>query len=286
MKHSTRRMPGHGLELCVHRFSREARPPADRTVLLLHGFMDAGGTWHDVAKTLCDRGIEVWAPDFRGFGRSDRVSGGGYYHFANYVADIAVVIQQIAASDLTIAGHSMGGTVAVYYAGARPGTLQRLVLLEGIGPPDMPASTVHPRMKLWLDALDSPRQNKPLQSIDDAVRRLSRTHSNIDRAALARIAPHLVVERDGELSWAFDALHRSASPGRFDVAAFNDFLDAIACPTLFISGGKTGLHPSDEQDRIDRIADARAVTLEGAGHMMHWTEPEATATAIADFISS
>ncbi len=282
--HDTERRAGYGLELCVHRFRDDAATPAGHRVLLLHGFMDAGGTWSEVARGLAARGLDTWALDFRGFGASDWVSGGGYYHFANYVADLDAIVRGMDDTPLTIAGHSMGGTVACYYTGARPECVARLVLLEGVGPPAMPPELMLPRVKSWLDALAAPPHNKPLASLDDAVRRLSVNHARIDPAILKRVAPHLVRERDGQLAWSFDPLHRSSAPARFDLPAFEPFLAAIRCPVLFISGGPDGWHPPDEAARLAQLpAPPRAVTLEGAGHMMHWTRPRETAGAIADF---
>lgn len=282
--HDTERRPGYGLELCVHRFRDDAVAPVGRRVLMLHGFMDAGGTWAEVARGLTARGLEVWAMDFRGFGASDRVSGGGYYHFANYVADLDALVRGMDDMPLILAAHSMGGTVACYFTGARPERVTRLVLLEGVGPPAMDPEITLPRVTSWLDALHDPPRNKPLASMDDAVRRLSLNHARIHRRILEGVAPHLVREHDGVLEWAFDPLHRSTAPSRFDLPAFEPFLAAIGCPVLFISGGEEGWHPPGEPERLQKLGSPPArVTLEGAGHMMHWTRPAETARAIADF---
>jgi len=282
----TERLKGNGLELAVHRFADGSVEPSGTTVLLLHGFMDSGCTWDLLAAGLAPCGHALYAPDFRGFGGSDRVSGGGYYHFPDYVADIAALVEQIPSDELVVVGHSMGGTVATLYAGARPERVAKLVLMEGTGPPDMGSKVAVIRMRRWLTDVLKTRSPQPLGSLDDALTRLALFHPRIDEAILTTRARLLSrTESDGALAWTFDPLHRSTSPSAFKAAELNAFLAEISCPVLFIGGGPTGWHPPDEQNRLDALhAPAQRVELNEAGHMMHWTEPLACARAIADFI--
>ena len=273
---------GNGLSLCVHRFADEQASPSDVSIVLLHGFMDSGATWDLVASELCTSGASIYAPDFRGFGRSDRVTGGGYYHFPDYVADITRLIDAIAPRELVLVGHSMGGTVACLYAGAFPERVQRLVLLEGVGPPAMDGSIAPLRMRRWLGELAELRAGRPLASVEDAARRLSATHPRIDRAVILSRARHLTIEKpDGTLEWAHDPLHRTTSPSIFHIDAFKSFLAEVRCPVTFVSGGETGWHPPDEGERLAAFpTPPRVIVLDHAGHMMHWTEPTAIARAI------
>jgi pimeloyl-ACP methyl ester carboxylesterase len=279
-----RRMAGHrGLELAVHFFG-PPRPDAP-LVLLLHGFLDAGGTWDLVAEALVARGLSVVAPDLRGFGQSAWVGRGGYYHFPDYVADIALVVEALAPARLVLVGHSLGGTVACLYAGARPERVERLILLEGMGPPAMAPELGVTQLRKWLDQAASPPEPKPLASHDDALRRLALHHPRISREVLASRLEHLLHERDGALTWRHDPLHRTTAPSRFDVTTFRAFLAEIRCPVRFVSGGETGWHPPDEAERLASLpAPPDVVLLPDAGHMMHWSRPAKTANAIADFV--
>ena len=146
--------------------------PGDLTFVLVHGFADLGYTWCEVAERLAPHG-HVIAPDLRGHGDSDWISGGGYYHFMDYVADLDDVIAQLARRRVVLVGHSMGGSVSSYYAGTRPTRLAGLVLLEGLGPPDMAALDGPTRAAMWIDAWRTARAKvSPMPSIDEAVRRL------------------------------------------------------------------------------------------------------------------
>src|SRR5262249_28955082 len=69
------RVHANGLEHRVLEWKASGLPRADAstgTVFLLHGYMDAAGTWDRVAPALADDGFRVLAPDLRGFGSGNR----------------------------------------------------------------------------------------------------------------------------------------------------------------------------------------------------------------------
>ena len=283
MRSDRRRITVNGIELSVLFFERTREVhPERRTLLLLHGFLDVAASWDLVAAELTEAGYDLVAPDLRGFGDSARLAAGGYYHFADYVADVDALVDSVAPEWLGVVGHSMGGGIAALYAGTRPEKVKRLAILEGLGPMADPASFAVARMRKWLADLGRiDRTPRPLASFEQAVERLVVTHPRIDRALLATRAELLVrTTSEGKLVWAYDPLHRTTSPMPFDVAVFNAFLASIACPTLFVSGGPMGWHPPDEAERLAAIPELARLELPEAGHMMHWTEPRALAAAL------
>lgn len=259
--------------------------------LLLHGFMDAAGTWDFVAPHLRDAGFHVVAPDLRGFGKAPRAPQGGYYHFADYVMDVMQIVRVLEertreVAPLYIVGHSMGGTVATLLTGATVLSVRALAVLEGLGPEDNAFSHAPQRMQRWLT--DVPKvlamgQHAPLAR-QEALRRLSLAHPGVRPDVLETRLVHLAETLpDGTVRWRYDPLHKTTSPTTFFADALKAFAARIPCPALFVSGGPDGYHPKDEALRIAAFPNCRVETLSGAGHMMHWTRPSDLAAHLIAF---
>ncbi|HTJ82850.1 MAG TPA: alpha/beta hydrolase [Polyangiaceae bacterium] len=278
----------NGIRYATRFFTVEGVAVAEprRTVLLLHGFLDSGATWDLVAPHLAAAGFEVVAPDLRGFGASGRIPAGGYYYFADYIADVAALVDALAPAELSIVGHSMGGGVATLFAGVFPERVKKLAVLEGLGPMNDPPDLAVDRARRWLaDVARIDRTPRPLASLEDAVNRLAATHPRVDRAILETRAQKLTTrDAEGRLVWAYDPLHRTTSPTPFSAAAYASFLRAITAPTLFVGGGPNGWHPPDESERLAHIREVRRVDFPEAGHMMHWTRPDELAAALLEHL--
>ena len=271
MSRSTR-IQANGVE---HHLVTWGHDVAKSTVFLVHGFMDAAGTWDRVAPALAEAGHRVIAPDMRGFGVGARSGPGGYYHFPDYVADLAGLVDALVGPDETIklVGHSMGGTVANYFAGARPERVSHLVIIEGLGPPDNDWPIGPTRMRRWLDDLKESRESKAIPR-EQARRRLAVAHPGVPADVLDTRFPHLVRDvGDGMVEWLYDPLHRTTSPMPFFARLFMEYSKQITFPVVFVSGGPNGFHPPDEDERLKAFANVETVTFEDAGHMVHWTKP-------------
>lgn len=278
----------NGIALHLHRFVDEAAAPSGLTVLLIHGFMDTGGTWDLVAEPLTRAGHEVLAPDLRGFGSSARVGAGGYYHFPDYVADIAALIERLSPGRLAVVGHSMGGVIAAIYAGALGERVERLVLIEGLGTIGSDPDIAIDRMQTWLRQLkELDRTPRELAAMSEAISRLARNHPRVPREILATRAPLLTItDAQGHLVWAYDPMHRTRSPTPFQPEVFNAFLRNITCPTLIVSGGPTGWHAPDEAERLVCINRVTTLEFPDAGHMLHWVVPTDLAKALNEFFAA
>jgi pimeloyl-ACP methyl ester carboxylesterase len=109
--------------------------PADAPLLvMLHGWMDVSASFQFVVDRL-RRDWQVVAPDWRGFGLSERTPGDCYW-FPDYLADLDALLDAVSPEEsVRLVGHSMGGNVAMLYAGVRPARVRGLVNLEGFGMP-------------------------------------------------------------------------------------------------------------------------------------------------------
>jgi pimeloyl-ACP methyl ester carboxylesterase len=259
------------------------------TVLLLHGYMDAARTWDQVAPSLMAAGYRVLAPDFRGFGDGPRAPSGGYYYFPDYIHDVADLVETLVpgGAELSVVGHSMGGTVATLYAGTFPERVARLALLEGAGPPDHKHDHAPEQMRRWIESVRSirVRGERTLPSREVALDRLVANHP--------RVHPDILVTRldalahtlpDGRLAWKADLLHATRSPIPFFAQTWKGFAARVTCPVLSVSGGAAGWHPPDEEERLSSFQNLERAEIPDAGHMMHWSKPEELSAHLLRFL--
>ncbi|MBK9032886.1 MAG: alpha/beta hydrolase [Myxococcales bacterium] len=254
----------------------------DHTLVLVHGFLDLAWGWAEVAARLAER-YHVVAVDLRGHGDSDWIGAGGYYHFFDYVADLDQVVERVGRDTVSIAGHSMGGTIVAYWAGTRPSRPHRVALLEGLGPPeggaDLPART-----RGWIDTwTTTERVPKVLASVDDAAARLRRHDPLLTAARALELAGHGTRAVDGGVSWKHDPLHLTQGPYPFRVDAAASYWRAVTAPVLYLDGAESRLRLPEPElaRRLACFADARRVTVPGAGHMLMRHAPTAVADALA-----
>ncbi len=106
----------------------------DRHILLLHGFAANTYTWHNQVDLLEKKGYHVWAPDFLGFGGSDKPCEVAY-SLRLYRDQILSFMQAHNIPKAHIVGHSMGGAVALAIAVHAPDKVRSLVLIDSAGYP-------------------------------------------------------------------------------------------------------------------------------------------------------
>ena len=260
---------------------REWDRPGDTTYVLVHGFSDLAATWEGVAERLDGH---VVAPDLRGHGDSDWIGAGGYYHFMDYVADLDDVIRQRARARVVLVGHSMGGSVASYWAGTRTERLASLVLLEGLGPPDMDGADGPSRTAMWIDAWRTGRdKQKVMPTLDDVVRRMKRHDELLDDATARRLAEVGTKAVDGGVVWKLDPLHNTIGPYPYRLETAKKYWARVACPVLCIDGARSKLNLGEHERAARRAVFANATHLVlDAGHAVQRHRPAEVAAAIME----
>ncbi|HEY3315074.1 MAG TPA: alpha/beta fold hydrolase, partial [Bacillota bacterium] len=111
---------------------------AGHPVLLLHGFGGSADHWRLVMPALA-RHFRVYAIDLPGFGRSERPGRG--FHISDLSQAAGAFIKAFGLSSLRVAGHSMGGQIAVEVARMHQTRVDRLVVIDSSGLNPRPLST-------------------------------------------------------------------------------------------------------------------------------------------------
>ncbi len=109
-------------------FTRRPAPkPGAPRIALVHSLALDRSVWNGVAERL-QGDAEILAYDCRGHGRSDRRSGA--YSAELFANDLAELLDHVGWKTTAVAGCSMGGTVALAFAGLYPDRLSALGLID------------------------------------------------------------------------------------------------------------------------------------------------------------
>lgn len=262
------------------------KPP----LVLVHGGRDHARSWDWTAEQLC-RDWHVVAMDHRGHGDSDWVSDGNY-HANDMVYDLAQLIHQLGVGPVTIVSHSMGGNVALRYAGVFPEMVRKIVAIEGLGPSparqaELRATPYPRRFAEWIGKkrAASGRIPRRYDSIEAAFRRMIEENSYLTEEQARHLTIHGVNRNeDGSYSWKFDP-HLNVW-GVEDIA--DEFLqqtwEAIACPTLLLYGADSWASNPAKDGRIRHFNHAEVIEFERAGHWLHHDQFERFMAVLRDFL--
>lgn len=267
-----------------HHVLRWGDLPVD--VVLCHGFLDIAWSFDAVARELAAAGHGVASFDWRGHGQTEWIGRGGYYHFPDYVLDLEELLPQLADRPVHLVGHSMGGSACAMYAAARSDKLRSLALVEGIGPPELEPRDPAKRLRAWLDGVLKVRSHsrKPMADEQSALMRMRVQNPELTEELGLFLASKSTRPVDGGIQWTFDPLHKTWSPRPFEADSFGKLLGAISVPTLIVAGER-GFRLADEEERVAKISTRRFVEIPDVGHMIHWFEPHALASELADFFA-
>jgi non-heme chloroperoxidase len=104
-----------------------------RTIMLLHGWPLSSQMFEYQTMVLPGLGFRIVAPDMRGFGMSDKPWDGNDYDV--WARDVRKVIDALGLNDVTLAGFSIGGAIAMHYvATQKDPRVSKLALIAAAGP--------------------------------------------------------------------------------------------------------------------------------------------------------
>jgi pimeloyl-ACP methyl ester carboxylesterase len=291
-------------QLDVH-VTRWGEPSPDQPPLVLvHGWMDVGASYQFVVDAFSQAfasGRLIIAPDWRGFGRTTLPAPCDHYVFADYLGDLDALIDHYApgARQVDLVGHSMGGNIAMHYAGVRPQRIRRLVNLEGFGMPATRPAQAPRRLAQWLDELQQLRQGtiamKPYPSLEAVAERLSKTNPRLPPDKAAWLAREWAQPgADGQWQVMGDAAHKVVNSHLFRVEEVLAIYAAITAPVLAIEASDDSLARwwkdrftlAEYHERLRHVPHCRIAVVLDAGHMLHHDQPQAVADLIESFLSA
>ena len=266
--------------------------PGAPPLLLVHGGRDHCRNWDWVAARL-RHDWHIIAPDLRGHGDS-QWSASGNYGMASYIYDLAQLIHQLNMAPVTILAHSLGGSIALRYAGIYPDNVKRLVAIEGLGLSpqamrDRGKKPIEERMRTWISEQRALAGRLPRRyaSIEDAFKRMQEENKHLSPEQALHLTQHGVNQNeDGTCSWKFDNYVRAWPPYDMPQADVERLWTQIACPTLLVYGKESWASNPLDDGRARHFKSARVVAFEGAGHWVHHDQLEAFMQVAMPFLSA
>ncbi len=266
-------------------------------LVMVHGWMDVGASFQFVVDAL-QNDRYVLAPDWRGYGRTTG-PGTDNYWFPDYMADLDFLLDHYAPGQtVDLLGHSMGGNVAMVYAGVRPERIRRLINLEGFGMPATVPAQAPGRYAKWMDELKALQRGelalRPYPDASGVARRLCKTNPRLSPDKAAWLAQHWAAPNaEGQWQILGDAAHKITNAQLYRVDEVLACYARISAPVLAVEAADdslTGWYKgsftlAQYHQRLQTVPHVQVERLDNAGHMMHHDQPQVLARLIERFLA-
>ncbi len=233
-----------------------ARP----TLVLLPGLLCDAAVWQAQCAAL--PGLECIVPDY---GARDSLA-----------AMARQVLEDVAAPRFALAGHSMGGRVALEMARLAPGRIERLALLDTGFQPRVAGEAGEAELRERMALLALARA-QGMRAMGQRWARGMVHPAQLDAPVFETILAMIARKTPDVFAAQIRALL-----GRPDA---RPVLQALRCPTLLLCGRQDTWSPlARHEDMRDLVAGSELVVIEDAGHMTTMEQPEAVSAALARWL--
>ncbi len=244
-------------------------------IVLLHGTGASLHTWDGGAERLDDN-FEVYRMDLPAFGLTGPDPDADYT-IESYVSFVDNYVKQLGVDSFSIAGNSLGGSIAWAYTVSHPNKVQKLILLDAGGYPSEGDS----------DALAFKIATNPiLRPLMKMITPKSFIAKNLEQvyADQSKITDELI---DRYYDMALRAGNRQAFIDRVHTVHtdMSSRISEISCPTLIMWGAEdTWINPEDTHRFDAYILDSELIMYEGMGHVPMEESPVRTAEDALSFL--
>ncbi|HSL46478.1 MAG TPA: alpha/beta fold hydrolase [Anaerolineales bacterium] len=244
----------NGIQLAYERRGRGT------PLLLIHGFPLDHHLWDEVVPLLEDR-FDIILPDLRGFGESSTVDS--FYSMEDYALDLVGLLDHLGIQQAAIAGHSMGGYVALAFARLFPERVRGLALVSS----QVVADTEERKQGRYNSAAEVAEHG--IGSVVESMAPKFTSDSRLQ--AFARDS--MERQQPGAYIGALKAMAERMDSTRL--------LASFKFPVVLVHGDADVLIPVDKAREVKAaLPEAHLVEVPDAGHMPMMEEKEKTAEAL------
>ena len=242
-------------------------------VLLLHGEPTWSYLYRGVIPPLLAAGRRVVAPDYPGFGRSDKPTDVGWYSYDRHVASLTELVDQLDLRGVTLVVQDWGGPIGLRWAVENRDRVARLVILNtGL----FGGREASEGLTAWLAYARAQTDLKVGYVVsatcgglpDDVTAAYDAPFPTVESMAGALAFPHLVPTS-------------ASDPGAKEQMAVREALDGWDVPaTVAFSDGDPIFAAGYGEAWSKRLRRATFTLIEGAGHYLQEQRPDAVAKAV------
>jgi pimeloyl-ACP methyl ester carboxylesterase len=258
-------------------------------IVFLHATGFNARTYRSLLAPLGER-FHVWALDARGHGLTTLPARTfGYTSWRRHRDDLIAVLDKYCSAPVTLAGHSMGGTVSLMAAGARTDLVSGLALIEPVILPAAAYAFAELPLGPIIQRFTQPLARGAANRRDRFTDRESAASAFAGRGVFKAFSPEMIADyvADGLVEDGAGGFRLACRP-RFEAATYCaqrhdpwSALRKVTDPLVLLRAEKRSTISEAAMHRVAAIKpDARVATVEGAGHMLPMERPDRARAAI------
>jgi haloalkane dehalogenase len=253
---------------------------AGEPVLCLHGEPTWSFLYRKMIPALAGVG-RVVAPDYFGFGRSDKPTDVGWYSFDRHYGSILRLVEELDLRKLTLVVQDWGGPIGLRLAVEQPERVERLVIMNTLVGGGRPPS------ETWLRFRDLVRAAGGNFQPGRLIRRTA-VRGLTDEVVAAYDAPFPVPEsKAGALAFPEHVPTEPEHPNTAPLMAIRDALRTWEKPALVLFGDSDPIFAPRVAERIAELIPGAlpAELIPNAGHFVQEDAGEEAAARIVEFLA-
>ena len=243
------------------------------SIVILHGLLGSSRNWAGMLKLLAPD-YDCHALDLRNHGDSPHADSMVY---ADQATDVVAYLDSAGIDRCILIGHSMGGKVAMAVSASAPTRVSHLVVV------DIAPKAYAPRWQAEFAAMRA----LELASMRSRAEAESALEPAVPDWAFRKFLLSNIVRRpEGGFAWKVNLpLHEASLPEIFAHSLAEN--ERYEGPSLFIGGEHSDYVTDEDMTAIKHhFPFADRLTVEGAGHNVHFEKPEAFVQALTAFVAS
>ena len=234
-------------------------------LVVIHGGGEGASAWLQNVEEL-SRYYSVYVPDLPGFGRSQPMSDSFHMsHFVDFTEDFS---RNLGLEGFHLAGHSLGGAIALHYALRFPHRIKKLVLVDSM--------CLGKEIALWVRFFSSPAFCSGIGESALAILKAVKWLVTLFYAPFKFVNPLPRIKVD---------LGRRITTLKGQPTVLLDRLSELVMPTLQVWGARDGIVPvSQAYAAAQLIPYCQLHIFEGYGHSVYKQRTQEFSQLLVQFL--